>query len=84
MTSIQYIKSNKINQKTKRITFLISLTITRNSFAKLAKKDLPKPGSITGKVIIKTTNKALPCAYIVIRAFAKKIITGAIWVLMIP
>jgi outer membrane receptor protein involved in Fe transport len=49
-----------------------------NSFAQLAKSELPKPGSITGKVIDKTTNEALPYVNIIIRDFAKKIITGGI------
>mgnify|MGYP006103297093 CR=1 FL=1 len=62
----------------KRIILLISLIITGNSFAQLAKKDLPKPKSIKGKVIDKTKNEALPYVNIVIRDFAKKIITGGI------
>lgn len=78
LTRLQDIKDDKINQKMKRIILLISLITAGNSFAQLAKKDLPKPGSITGKVIDKTTNEALPYVNIVIRDFAKKIITGGI------
>jgi outer membrane receptor protein involved in Fe transport len=62
----------------KRVILLISLITVVNSFAQLAKKDLPKPGSIRGKVIDKTTNEALPYVNIVIRDFDKKIITGGI------
>jgi hypothetical protein len=44
----------------KKIILLILLVTTVNSFAQLAKSELPKPGSVTGKVIDKTTNEALP------------------------
>ena len=54
------------------------LTATVNSFAQLAKNELPKPGKITGKVIDKTTKEPLPYVNIVVRDLAKKIITGGI------
>ncbi len=54
------------------------LVITSNSFAQLAKSKLPKPGSITGKVIDKKTKEALPYVNIVVRDMANKIITGGI------
>ncbi len=62
----------------KKIILLILLVTSVNSFAQLAKSELPKPGSVTGKVIDKTTNEALPYVNIVVRDFAKKIITGGI------
>ena len=52
------------------------LVITSNSFAQLAKSKLPKPGSITGKVMDKKTKEALPYVNIVVRDMANKIITG--------
>lgn len=57
---------------------LILLITSVNSFAQLAKNELPKPGSIVGKVIDKTTNEVLPYVNIVVRDLAKKIITGGI------
>ena len=62
----------------KRIILLILLITSVNSFAQLTKSKLPKPGSISGKVIDKTTNEALPYVNIVVRDLTKKIITGGI------
>jgi outer membrane receptor protein involved in Fe transport len=62
----------------KKILLLTMLLITASTFAQMAKNNLPKPGIITGKVIDKTTNEALPYVNIVIRDIAKKIITGGI------
>ncbi|MGB0891479.1 MAG: TonB-dependent receptor domain-containing protein [Flavobacteriaceae bacterium] len=42
------------------------------------KKMLPKPGTISGKVIDKTSKEPLPYVNIVVRDMAKKIITGGI------
>ncbi|MDD7914600.1 TonB-dependent receptor [Polaribacter ponticola] len=62
----------------KKLILLIMLVITGNSFAQLAKNELPKPGSVTGKVIDNKTNETLPYVNIVVRDMAKKIITGGI------
>lgn len=52
--------------------------ISANSFAHFAKNKLPKPGTITGKVIDNNTNQILPYVNIVVRDLTKKIITGGI------
>lgn len=62
----------------KKILLLILLIISANSFAQLAKNELPKPGIISGKVIDNKTKEALPYVNIVIRDLTKKIITGGI------
>ena len=54
------------------------LTISANSFAQMAKNNLPKPGVISGKVIDKNTKENLPYVNIVVRDLAKKILTGGI------
>ena len=62
----------------RKVLLLVMLVISANSFAQLAKSALPKPGSISGKVIDKTTKDPLPYVNIVVRDAAKKIITGGI------
>ena len=62
----------------RKVLLLVMLVISGNSFAQLAKSALPKPGSISGKVIDKTTKDPLPYVNIVVRDAAKKIITGGI------
>ena len=62
----------------KKIILFALLLVTASSFAQMAKDKLPKPGVITGKVIDKTSNEALPYVNIVVRDIAKKIITGGI------
>ncbi len=57
---------------------LCLLTVSFNSFAQLAKSELPKPGTIYGKVIDETTKEPLPYVNIVVRDMAKKVITGGI------
>lgn len=54
------------------------LTFSVNSFAQMAKKDLPKPGVISGKVIDEATKEPLAYVNIVVRDMAKKVITGGI------
>ena len=54
------------------------LIISANSFAQMAKNNLPKPGVISGKVIDNNTKEALPYVNVVVRDLAKKIITGGI------
>ena len=44
----------------------------------MTKSKLPKPGTISGKVIDKTTNDALPYVNIVVYDLSKKILTGGI------
>lgn len=55
--------------------FLILLSI--NSTAQMSMKEVPK-GSLSGKVIDKTTNEPLPYVNIIIQDLNKKIITGGI------
>lgn len=62
----------------KKILLLALLIISANSYAQLPKNKLPKPGVITGKVIDNNTKQVLPYVNIVVRDFAKKIITGGI------
>ena len=62
----------------KKILLIAMLCISASSFAQMSKEKLPTPGVITGKVIDKITQEALPYVNIVIRDIAKKIITGGI------
>ena len=62
----------------KKIILFAILFISANSFAQMAKKDLPKPGVISGKVIDNSTKEALPYVNIVVKDFAQKILTGGI------
>jgi hypothetical protein len=62
----------------KNLIMLVMLVITANSFSQLAKNKLPKPGSITGKVIDETSNTPLPYVNIVIYDLTKNIINGGI------
>lgn len=62
----------------KKLILVILLVISANSFAQLAKNKLPKPGSISGKVLDASTKEGLPYVNIVIRDLTKKIITGGI------
>ncbi len=59
--------------------FLVCLvSLSLNSFAQMAKTELPKPGIISGKVVDNTTKQPLPYVNIVVKDLAKKIITGGI------
>ncbi|MGJ8744723.1 TonB-dependent receptor domain-containing protein [Polaribacter sp.] len=62
----------------KKIILLAFLIVSANTFSQMAKDKLPKPGVIKGKVIDKSTKEVLPYVNIVIRDFAKKILTGGI------
>ena len=62
----------------KQILLIAMLFASAISFAQMSIENIPTPGVITGKVIDKTTNEALPYVNIVIRDIAKKIITGGI------
>ncbi|MEO9569613.1 MAG: TonB-dependent receptor [Polaribacter sp.] len=62
----------------KKIILFAILLVSINFFAQMPKGELAKPGIITGKVVDKNSNEALPYVNIVIRDFAKKIITGGI------
>ncbi len=62
----------------KKLLLLCFLTITANSFAQMAKSNLPKPGVISGKVVDDKTKEPLPYVNIVVRDAAKKILTGGI------
>ncbi|WP_298881094.1 TonB-dependent receptor [uncultured Polaribacter sp.] len=62
----------------KKLILFAILLVSANSFAQMPKSELAKPGVITGKVVDKNSKEALPYVNIVIRDFAKKIITGGI------
>jgi outer membrane receptor protein involved in Fe transport len=62
----------------KKLLLLCLLTVSYNSFAQLAKSELPKPGIISGKVIDETTKEPLPYVNIIVRDMANKVITGGI------
>ena len=59
----------------KKILLFALLIVSANSFAQMAKNNLPKPGVISGKVIDKNTKENLPYVNIVVRDLAKKILT---------
>ncbi|WP_298778222.1 TonB-dependent receptor [uncultured Polaribacter sp.] len=62
----------------KKLLLLFMLIASVNSFAQLPKNKLPKPGTVSGKVIDKNSKEPLPYVNIVIYDMAKKIITGGI------
>lgn len=62
----------------KKLLLLCMLTVTFNSFAQLAKSELPKPGVVSGKVVDDATKEPLPYVNIVVRDAAKKVLTGGI------
>jgi len=62
----------------KKLMLLCMLTVCFNSFAQLAKSQLPKPGFISGKVIDEVSKQPLPYVNIVIKDMAQKVITGGI------
>ncbi|MCF2874125.1 MULTISPECIES: TonB-dependent receptor domain-containing protein [unclassified Tenacibaculum] len=62
-----------------RNILLILLTVfSVNLFAQMPKGKLPKPGSVSGKVIDQTTKEPLPYVNIIIKDTANKILTGGI------
>ena len=62
----------------KNFILICLLAVSVNSFAQLAKADLPKPGVISGKVIDKETKEPLAYVNVVVKDMANKIITGGI------
>ena len=62
----------------KKVLLLVLLVVTTNFYAQMSKENLPKPGSISGKVIDNNSKEPLPYVNIVVRDFVKKIITGGI------
>lgn len=62
----------------KKLLLLCMLTVSFNSFAQMAKSNLPKPGVITGKVIDGSTKEPLPYVNVVVMDMNKKTITGGI------
>jgi len=62
----------------KKLVLLFALTVSFNSFAQMAKSNLPKPGVITGKVVDESTNEPLPYVNIVVMDMAGQTITGGI------
>lgn len=62
----------------KKLLLLCMLTVTFNSFAQLAKSELPKPGVVSGKVVDDATKEPLPYVNVVVRDAAKKVLTGGI------
>ncbi|WP_299120283.1 outer membrane beta-barrel family protein [uncultured Tenacibaculum sp.] len=62
-----------------RNILLILLTVfSVNLFAQMPKSKLPKPGSVSGKVVDQTTKEPLPYVNIIIKDTANKILTGGI------
>ena len=62
----------------KKLLLFLLLTITINSFGQLAKERLPKPGSISGKVIDALSKQPLEYATIVIKNTETQKISGGI------
>lgn len=62
----------------KKILLLLLTIISVNTYAQMSKSYLPKPGSITGKVIDQGTKEPLPYVNIVVKDAANKLITGGI------
>ncbi|OSY88213.1 hypothetical protein WH52_05365 [Tenacibaculum holothuriorum] len=62
-------------KQTLTILFLVFSTI---AFAQMPKKFLPKPGTISGKVIDQKTKEPLPYVNVVVKDAASKIVTGGI------
>lgn len=61
-----------------KILLILLIVFSANLFAQMPKSNLPKPGSISGKVIDQTTKEPLPYINIIIKDFANKILTGGI------
>ena len=62
----------------KKILLLIFTVFSVSLFAQMPKSNLPKPGTVSGKVIDKTTKESLPYVNIIIKDAANKILTGGI------
>jgi len=62
----------------KRIILIICFSINLYSIAQMSKNKLPRNGSISGKIIDKTTKEPLPYVTIVIKDMEAKTITGGI------
>jgi outer membrane receptor protein involved in Fe transport len=62
----------------KKIILILLTVFSVNVFAQMPKSRLPKPGTVSGKVIDKITKEPLPYVNIIIKDSAKKIITGGI------
>ncbi|MCT4698032.1 outer membrane beta-barrel family protein [Tenacibaculum haliotis] len=62
----------------KKILLLIFTVFSVSLFAQMPKSNLPKAGTVSGKVIDKTTKEPLPYVNIIIKDAANKILTGGI------
>ncbi|KAB1159814.1 TonB-dependent receptor [Tenacibaculum aiptasiae] len=62
----------------KNILLILLMVFSVNLFAQMPKGKLPKPGSVSGKVIDQTTKEPLPYVNIIIKDTANKILTGGI------
>lgn len=62
----------------KNILLILLAVFTTSIYAQMPKSSLPKPGTITGKVVDQITKQPLPYVNIIIKDAAKKIITGGI------
>ena len=62
----------------KKLILMLLTVFSVNLFAQMPKSNLPKPGSISGKVIDQTTKEPLPYVNIIIKDTANKILTGGI------
>lgn len=62
----------------KKLWLMCLLVTSMNSFAQMAKIELPKPGIISGKVVDDSTKEPLPYVNIVVKDMANNILTGGI------
>ncbi len=62
----------------KKIFIIILTVFSVNLFAQMPKSNLPKPGTVSGKVIDQTTKEPLPYVNIIIKDTTNKILTGGI------
>lgn len=62
----------------KKLMLLCALVLSYNSFAQMAKSELPKPGIISGVVVDDSTKEPLPYVNIVVKDMANNVLTGGI------
>ncbi|MGG8495233.1 carboxypeptidase-like regulatory domain-containing protein [Tenacibaculum sp. TC6] len=62
----------------KKILLLLLTILSISSYAQMPKSILPKPGSVSGKVVDVNSKEPLPYVNIIIKDAAKKVLTGGI------